>query len=261
MHHDLMRGRRTALRALLQAGTALASGTALAVPAQDWRRGVAPKFNRDGSPAHWTGNSIICHVDKRSENFMALLDIHCAMMRSGMLHRIAVLPPASYHMTIFNGISYPARQVAFPTDLPRDADERFCNEWFLAKLKQFDLACELPLRMRALPLEMQTNLFNILFEPVDDAEARKLRRLRDRLAQTLNYRLPDHDSFRFHVTLNYFYAEMTADEERRFARLHQDWAAEFLRRAPVLALQHPEYVYFDDMYAFRPQLLLRNQRG
>jgi hypothetical protein len=242
--------RRTVLRSLL----ALAAGPALAA-----ERTVAPKFNPDGSEAHWSGNSIICHVDKRSENFMALLDIHRGLMRSGMLHRIAVLPPASYHMTIFNGISYPARQTEFPTDLPRDADEAFCNEWFLAKLKNFDLGCRLPFRMRALPVEMQTNLYNILFEPVDEVESRKIHNLRDRLAQVLNYRLPDHDSFRFHVTLNYFYSAMTRDEERRFFKLHQELAADFIRRAPVLELQNPEYVYFDGMYEFRTQLLLQNK--
>ncbi|MCU6501704.1 DUF1868 domain-containing protein [Rugamonas sp. A1-17] len=249
--------RRRALAALLRGGAALgAGGMALAAPP---RTAVAPKFHPDGSEAHWPGNSIICHVDKRSDSFMALLDIHCALMRSGMLHRIAVLPPASYHMTIFNGVSYPARRLAFPTDVPPDASEAFCNAWLLAKLKDFDLGCELPLRLRPLPVEQQTNLYNILFEPVDAAENRKLRQLRDRLAQALSYRLPDHDSFRFHVTLNYFYSAMRGGEEQRFRQLHQRLAGDLIRRAPVLELHNPEYVYFDGMYEFRPQLLLRNR--
>lgn len=249
--------RRRTLALLLQGGMALGAGVARAAP---HAAAVAPKFNADGSEAHWPGNSIICHVDKRSETFMALLDIHQGLMRSGMLHRIAVLPPASYHMTIFNGISYPARQLDFPTDIPRDADEAYCNAWWLAKLKAFDLGCELPLRMRALPVELQTNLYNIQFEPVDAAENRKIRKLRDRLAQALHYRLADHDSFRFHVTLNYFYSAMSSEEEGRFFKLHQTLAGELIRRAPVLELQNPEYVYFDGMYKFRPQLLLQNLR-
>ncbi len=248
--------RRRALALLVQGGLGLGAGLVQAAPRA---AAVAPKFTPDGSEAHWTGNSIICHVDKRSESFMALLDIHRDLMRSGMLHRIAVLPPASYHLTVFNGISYPARHLDFPTDIPPDADEAFCNAWFLAKLKAFDLRCELPFRLRALPVEMQTNLYNIQFEPVDEAENRKIRKLRDRLAQALNFRLADHDSFRFHITLNYFYSAMSREEERRFFTLHQALAGELIRRAPVLELQNPEYVYFDGMYQFRPQLLLQNQ--
>lgn len=249
--------RRRALALLLQGGMALGAGVVNATPRATV---VAPKFNPDGSEAHWTGNSIICHVDKRSETFMALLDIHRDLMRSGMLHRIAVLPPASYHMTVFNGISYPARHLDFPTDIPPDADEAFCNAWWLAKLKAFDLGCELPFRLRALPVEQQINLYNIQFEPVDAAENRKIRKLRDRLAQALNYRLADHDSFRFHVTLNYFYSAMTGEEERRFFKLHQALTGDLIRRAPVVELQNPEYVYFDGMYEFRTQLLLQNKR-
>jgi hypothetical protein len=256
-NHSLPWSRRRALCCLLQAGTALGAGHVLASPRA---AAVAPKFNPDGTEAHWPGNSIICHVDKRSETFMALLDIHRDLMRSGMLHRIAVLPPASYHMTIFNGISYPARYRAFPTDIPRDADEAFCNAWFLAKLKGFDLGCELPFRLRALPAEEQNNLYNILFEPVDEAEARKIRGLRERLAQALNYRLADHDSFRFHITLNYFYSAMRGEEERRFSKLHRALTAELIRRAPVLELHNPEYVVFDGMYEFRTQLVLQNKR-
>lgn len=245
-------------RGLCLLPAALLLSTSRAAPVKDEPSGV-PKFNPDGTEARWTGNSIICHVNKRSETFMALLDIHRELMRSGMLHRIAILPPASYHMTIFNGISYPERRMDFPTDIPRDADEAFCNDWFLAKLKAFDLGCELPLRLRALPVEMQNNFYNIQYEPVDAAEARKIQHLRDRLAAALNYRRPDHDHYRFHITLNYFYSPMTSEEEKRFAKLHQALAGELIRRSPVLELQNPEYVVFDGMYEFRTEWLLENK--
>ena len=192
---------------------------------------------------------------------MALLDVHRRLLRSGMTHRIALLPPASYHMTIFNGISYPNRHIDFPTDIARDASEKACNDRFLEKLKGFDLGCDLPLRMRALPAEAQINLYNILFEPADAIEHQKLRSLRDRLAAALNYRLDDHETYRFHITLNYFFSTMDPREEADFAELHQDIAGGFIARTPVVELQKPEYVLFDDMYEFRRQLFLENRSG
>ncbi len=220
---------------------------------------LTTKFHSDGTVAYWPGNSIICHIDKRSESFMALLDVHRRLLRSGMTHRIAVLPPASYHMTIFNGISYPNRHIDFPTDIARDASEKFCNDRFLEKLKKFDLGCDLPLRMRALPAKLQTNLYNILFEPADAIEHKKMRSLRDRLAAALNYRSADHETYIFHITLNYFFSKMDPHEEVEFAKLHQDIAGGFIALTPMVELHNPEYVLFDDMYEFRKQLFLENR--
>jgi hypothetical protein len=257
--------RRIVLKSFLQTGFALASANSIAgatVDVQDEQKSenhVPPKFNSDETIAYWPGNSIICHIDKKSSAFIALLDIHRRLSHDGVLHRVAVLPPASYHMTVFNGISYPERQKHFPTDIPRDASEEFCNQWFFEKLEKFDLGCELPFRMRAMPLALQTNPYNILLEPIDAVEDKKIRTLRDRLAKVLSYRLADHDTYQFHITLNYFYSKMDRDEEQRHFKLHQELVSEFLARAPVIELHNPEYVYFDDMYEFRPQLLLRNR--
>ena|ERR1035437_3599052 len=257
--------RRIVLKSILQTGFTLSAANSIAnatVGAQDEQKSeniVPPKFNGDETVAYWPGNSIICHIDKKSSAFMALLDIHRRLVHDGVTHRVAALPPASYHMTVFNGISYPERRTKFPTDIPRDASEEFCNQWFLEKLKKFDLGCDLPFRMHAMPLALQTNPYNILLEPIDAVENKKIRTLRDRLAKVLNYRLADHDAYRFHITLNYFYSKMDRDEEQRHLKLHQELAAEFLARVPVIELHNPEYVYFDDMYEFRPQLLLNNR--
>jgi hypothetical protein len=261
--------RRGALKSLLQAGVGLASAGTLseAIKAreldarsdQKTRSALTDKFHADGTVAYWPGNSIICHIDKRSECFLSLLDIHRGLMHSGMTHRIAVLPPASYHMTVFNGVSYPARNVNFPSDIPHDATEKFCDEWLLDKLKKFDLGCELPFRMRPLPLAAQTNLYNILLEPVDQAEKAKIRSLRDRLAAALNYRLADHAVYQYHITLNYFFSKMEPGEEVEFSQLHQKLVDGLIKRSPIIELQNPEYVLFDDMYEFRRQLFLENK--
>lgn len=261
--------RRNVLKTLPRAGLLLAAANSLVSLAMAQQRGgdggkkalsaLTTKFHADGTVAYWPGNSIICHIDKRSESFMALLDVHRRLSRSGMLHRIAVLPPASYHLTVFNGLSYPERHVNFPTDVARDASEEFCNDRFWEILKKFDLGSELPIRMRALPAALQTNLYNIGFEPADDTETKKILSLRDRLAAALNYRLADHETFRFHITLNYFFSKMDPREEVEFTKLHEDIVGEFVARSPVIELQNPEYVLFDDMYEFRRQLFLENK--
>lgn len=256
--------RRDALRTLLCSTLVFASaappGRATArAPTSPAPAAVAPKFLPDGSAAHWPGNTILCHIDKKSPAFLALLDIHVALMRSGLQAHIAPLPPASYHMTVFEGISYPARHRYFPTDLPADISEAACDAAFLDKLRHFDLDIALPIRMRPLPLAQQTNLSSILLEPADASENHKLRVLRDRLAETLRFRTAHHDDYRFHITLNYIYAPLDAVDRERLISLRQRLLADFIARSSLIELGAPEFTYFDDMLEFRPQLLLANR--
>jgi hypothetical protein len=219
----------------------------------------APKFNADGSVAYWPGNTIICHIDRRSAPYMALLDMHAALMRSGVTQRLAVLPPASYHMTVFEGIAYAQRHKYYPADLPSDASIAACNAYMLEKLRHFDLGCVLPLRMRPLPLSEQTNRSAIWLEPADSAENRKLRDLRDRLAARLQLKAPNHDSYRFHISLNYITSPMDEAEQARFARVRTAILGDFIARVPLVELGRPELTFFDDMFEFRQQLYLDNQ--
>lgn len=261
---NVIRPRRGAMRLMLQTGLLAIAEPALAqspahAAALPGAADEAPKFHADGTPAHWPGNTIICHIDKQSDTFMAMLDLHTVLMRSGLTHRVVPLPPASYHMTVFEGISYPQRARRFPRDLPRDASEAACNAAFLKKLQQFDLGCRLPLRMRPSKLELQTNPYNIQLEPVDAAENRKIRGLRDRLAALLQFRDDEHDSYRFHTTLNYFSSPLSDAEQQQFARLRQRMLTSFIARSPLIELQAPEFCYFDDMLEFRTQLRLQNK--
>lgn len=261
---NVLRPRRSAMQLMLHTGLlaiakpALAQLPARGAPQSDWPD-EAPKFHADGKPAHWPGNTIICHIDKRSDTFMTLLHLHTELMRSGLTHRVVPLPPASYHMTVFEGISYPQRARRFPRDLPRDASEAFCNAAFLKKLQQFDLGCRLPFRMRPSKLELQTNPYNVQLEPIDAAENRKLRGLRDRLAALLQFRDHEHDTYRFHTTLNYFSSPLNDTEQRQFSQLRTRMLTTFIACSPVIELHAPEFAYFDDMFEFRTQLVLQNK--
>src|SRR5450830_1283731 len=80
---------------------------------------VGHKFTADGQVRHFPGNTIICHIDKNSEAFRALLDINVLLERSNLLKRIVPVPPASYHMTVFAGLVDEVRKPGYwPDDLP-----------------------------------------------------------------------------------------------------------------------------------------------
>ncbi|GAY22800.1 hypothetical protein SFOMI_3362 [Sphingobium fuliginis] len=62
--------------------------------------------------------------------------------------------------------------------------------------------------------------------------------------------IPTPDTYRFHISLGYFVAWLTAAEQITFARTFNRWARQLASKSPVITLGAPEFCSFDDMFAF-----------
>ena len=247
------------------AGIADAAATKKATPKParpEHPKDVGRKFFADGRVRPFAGNTVICHLPQQGagyETFDALLDIYRGMPAHAFNRKIALLPPSSYHMTIFGGANDQGRTPgAWPSDIPLDTPIATCNALLAERLKGFRLECDLPLRMRVddsdPPIHPEPMLIDLV--PVDAAEERKLRRLRDRLSDTLQIRTSDHDRYGFHITLAYQIAWFTAAEQADYDAAQRRWRRELERKAPVIELRAPEYCTFKDMFAFQSQCAL-----
>lgn len=246
------------------AGVARAAGAE--VSASPPARPAAPhdvgrKFFADGRVRPFAGNTIICHLPQQGpgyETFDALLDVYREMPIHEFGRKIALLPPSSYHMTIFGGANDQGRSPgAWPADIPTDTPIDVCSALLAKRLADFDLDCALPIRMRvndAEPMHPEPLLIDLV--PVDAAENLKLRRLRDRLSQTLKIRTRDHDRYGFHITLAYQIAWFDEAENADFQRARDRWRSELRKTAPVIEFQAPEFCTFKDMFAFKSQFPL-----
>ena len=242
---------------------AAASKKAAPKPARpEHPKDVGRKFLADGRVRPFAGNTLICHLPQQGggyETFDALLDIYRQMPAHAFSRKIALLPPSSYHMTIFGGANDQGRTPgAWPADIPLDAPIDTCNALLAERLKDFRLERELPIRMRINdddpPVHPEPMLIDLV--PVDAAEDRKLRRLRDRLSEVLGIRTSDHDRYGFHITLAYQIAWFTAAEQADYESAQRRWRRAFKRKSPVIELQAPEYCTFKDMFAFRSRFAL-----
>lgn len=92
--------------------------------------------------------------------------------------------------------------------------------------------------------------------PTDDAVEARLRKLRDRLSDVTGIREPDHDRYRFHITLAYQVAPLAPKEDDAWRRSLAAWKAMIARRAPIITLGNPEYCLLKDMFAFKRQFFL-----
>lgn len=254
--------RRALLRAAAGVAVAGPAARAMAQGRPAYPPDVGGKFDPDGRPHPFAGNTIVCHLDQQGERsaaFDALLDLYREAPALPFARKVGWLPPSSYHVTIFGGANdRPRLKTTWPADLPLDLPMAECDRLLGERLRDFKLDCALPIRLKVDLDQVQdpARPLTLLLLPVDAAEEAKLRGLRDRLSRRLAIRSPSHDAYRFHVSLGYPIAWFTDAEKAAFATVWRRWAHAVAARSPVIELGAPEYCLFDDMFAFHRQFYL-----
>ncbi|RVT93478.1 DUF1868 domain-containing protein [Sphingomonas crocodyli] len=228
---------------------------------------VGSKFYADGRVHPFAGNTVICHVPQQGEHaacFDALLDIYREAPKHAFLRKVALLPPSSYHMTVFGGANdRPRLPKSWPADLSLDMPMAQCTEILTERLKTARIDCRVPIKMRVDPSQDPTNgaPLTLRLLPADAAEHSKLAELRRAIADATKIPLPAPDTYRFHISLGYFIAWLNAAEEASFITTFNRWAHELAAKSPVITLGAPEFCTFHDMFAFHRILYLAAQTG
>ena len=91
---------------------------------------------------------------------------------------------------------------------------------------------------------------------LDADEEKKLRSVRDQLAEVYGFRQPDHASYAFHITMSYQVAAFDDAQAKAFQAMRAEYVQRIVAAQPVLELGNPEYCTFQDMFRFDPKLLL-----
>ncbi|RUM07810.1 DUF1868 domain-containing protein [Rhizobium chutanense] len=219
--------------------------------------GVHTKFNVDGSVRAFPGNTIICHLAPTSRLYASLLRLYGVLERSDLCKLYSLLPPSSWHMTVFEGVCDQVRRPGFwPADLGLDAPLAECDALFAEKLSAFDLGSAPSYRLRIAGWQPLVNGIALRLAPESGEEA-CLRRVRDRLSDLLQLRHPGHEDYVFHISIAYLIRH--PDEEQRAAL--SALLFELLSGLPdEFELGAPEFCRFADMFAFQRQFFLRQQQ-
>lgn len=220
--------------------------------------GEGRKFSAEGKPQRFPGNTILCHLTAAAlDAARSMADELRAAVGDGP---IAWLPPASYHVTLFDGALDARRSPHdWPAGLPLDAPLAQCHALIAERLRGFDLGFEPPIRLVADEAVVTPTLTALPLRAADAQEERRLRELRDRLAQAVGLRHANHDSYNFHMTFGYYVRAFDADALQAYRQALLASVRRFRRNAPVIELGAPEYCLFDDMTEFQTQFLLERQ--
>jgi len=219
------------------------------------------KFNPDGSPRRFAGNTVICHLPQQSRFRDAVLAFGDALRSSSFGSKLAVLPGDSYHVTILGGPNDQDRdRYGWPSDIPISASIAECNHVIGERIRQFRMHAELPIRFcldkeKTLAPQRPSGLQLVA---ADANEKLKIRTLRDRMADEIfRYRAADHDTFGFHISMAYQVRGLTAVERREYQGTLTHHLPAIIAAAPVIEFGVPEFCTFGDMYRFEIQTLLR----
>lgn len=207
---------------------------------------VGRKFAPDGGVLPTAGNTMICHIDPGSEAHAALVAAQ-AMLRTGpCAGAFAFLPPASFHMTVFEGVIDTHRTPGhWPADRPVDAPVDAVTTDFLGRVPGVALPPGFDIRPDAV-----FGGFSVRVSGATVADAAALRGARDSLAQALGLRRADHHAYGFHITLGYLLRWLTPAEASAVIALSHATHRALAARAPVIRLGAVEFCTFADMHRF-----------
>lgn len=219
----------------------------------EYPQGVPEKFLPDGTIQYYPGNTTLCHLPSDCPLLPGLRKLYDAFETHPTLARkVQLLPQASWHMTIFDGIRerecepgmWPIGMEKLP--LP-EATSKFSEKLraFGQRLKTEGLAP--PYHVRVTGFDDGTVGSGLECTGATEDEEERLRRLRDRLADTLGFRAPNHDTYGFHISTLYLLRHMDGEDRVEFDRVR----AQLLRDLKMeFELRAVEFCTFDTMNEF-----------
>ncbi|KAK0657105.1 RNA ligase/cyclic nucleotide phosphodiesterase [Cercophora newfieldiana] len=219
--------------------------------------GVPSKFDPQGNVQPFSGNTIIAHLSPQSELYASLLNLHAKLAASPLASLFALLPPESWHMTIFEGVCDSVRAPGhWPRDIAPEASLAHCTSHFARKLEHFKLGPteQPPYRLAVTGFSSFAVGIGIRLSLRTPEEEARFRKLRDRLAETLQIKHAHHKYYELHLSMAYFLRYL--DKEQK-AQLNALLKGHFETMPKLFELGAPEFCTFEDMFRFDRMFYLK----
>ena len=235
----------------------MGSETNAPYPASITKAGGGGKFSPHGDTLFHPGNTFICHIDRDSAFFSGLVSYQASLMASEFNQHFAFLRPASFHMTIFCGVSgAPLGADGWPDGYSNGMELNAITDQFAGQLaawkgpNSFVVACD--------GIQKPTT---IAMKPASSSDADALWDARRRLQSLTGLRRPDFAEYKFHVSLAYQIGWLTAGEAEHLVDLSNCLFERHLSRVGAIPLGPIEFCQFDTMQQFNPIMRLSNKPG
>ncbi|MGV8938946.1 MAG: DUF1868 domain-containing protein [Allorhizobium sp.] len=206
---------------------------------------VGTRVTPSGHFAPIAGNTVIRHVPATSATMLLLTEAQGVLKSAPFGEHFAYLPPASFHMTVFEGVIDDRREIHhWPEDVSYSAPIKETTALHLERLSTFEAPAPFSMKVKTvtplgLVLEGAT--------PADDALARAWR---DGLTVPFGYKSPNHDQYGFHITLAYCVTWLPREAAAGHLALVSALLERIAHELPVLELNPPAFCRFADLTRF-----------
>lgn len=213
-------------------------------------REVGRKFHPDGTARRFAGNTLICFVAPASPIGQAASAFQAALHAQPFGSKFALLPPASFHMTVMELLCDETRVAErWSRYLPLDAPLADTDAFFAARVSAVPAPADLLMQVNGL---YAANNIMLTLEPANPATATALHHYREAIAAATGVRFPDHATYGFHLSLAYRLYELAAAETTSLDALCTQWLPRLRDAGSAIALPPPELTAFNDMTLFVP---------
>lgn len=223
----------------------------------EYPAGVPFKFTPDGKVQPFPGNTIVAHVLPASPLYTSLLALYSGLEESDLSQLYTLLPPSSWHMTLFEGVCDQVRKPGFwPKDLPLSTPLADVTNHFRKSLEEFKFDVDAP------PYELNITGYEPLHvgiglhvEPATPEEKLRFKGARNRLSQALGMRFPQHDEYSLHISVAYLLRHLSPEQEEGVRSLLQRY---FKGLKGAFELGQPEFCTFENMLKFDRVIFLHS---
>lgn len=216
---------------------------------------IGVKFNFDGTPIRYPGNSIIADIQKETPAYAVLHHISRQLKHSEFSKCLILLPETSYHVTIIRGMNDNVRKAEFwPPMLAMDTPMEKVDEYFAAAAGEVSVFKSI--RMKYMMLHINDEDVRVCLEPADQLQNKILKNYRNQVADHLGYRLPGHENYTCHVTLAYILKSLLTEYPKEVDQIVKGVNA-YLKEQNEFYLSTPYLAYYNDMMQFHSQRLPR----
>ncbi|MBC8100771.1 MAG: DUF1868 domain-containing protein [Armatimonadetes bacterium] len=208
---------------------------------------VNEKFFADGSIRHYPGSTIICFADPASAIYTLGESVQAQLMAEPYGHKFVLLPPSSFHMTVFSLLLDQRRAPdGWSAHVPLEASLADADR----HMRQTVATVPAPANFRMVFKYLGGGGLSFQLTPADETSERTLWAYRHALAAATGVRYPDHDTYRFHLTLAYKLIHLTDDEERDFQAFRLNLGETLRPQLGIFDTGAPVLTFFDHMNRF-----------
>jgi hypothetical protein len=219
--------------------------------------GIPDKFDLSGAVQPFAGNTILSHLPPTSPLHASMQTLYTKLASHPLAHLYTLLPPSSWHMTVFEGALDKRREPAFwPAGLDRNATIEECTSFLEEKLKSFDLGIKMPFHLRLVGFKPLVNGISIHVKAQTEEENVAIRGLRDRLVEAVGMKQGNHERYKFHLSVAYL-LRFLSEEQEEGLRMFLEEHFEGMPKEFELGL--PEFCKFEDMFKFERVSYLENK--